>query len=651
MLNSADVKSVAVHPGIGIARVGNAKGADDYFFGPEVPGTGPGAGSGEFRNQEGALKRQAARFRVYATLNNGDIVEVTADDAEIEWRVQLANLKAGWYRFTTAMDLPRNLAVSSTRRNPSIGVDDVDSGFLARMKLDITPSPQKITGRSQTGPAFNDGSFTTADPPSAVPVYLGELRTDEKGRLIVLGGRGAAGSVPAGVSTTTFANNDGWHDDTSDGPVRATVRIGGRAFEADPGYVVVTPPNFGPGLFGVLTMDDVAREAFYAQGFLKPPSRPSFTRDIWPIFDRLTGNQWVNHGAFMLHGRGAPLDARDASVVARLADASAAAEPYRQAIFKLFRSPEAYVYAPSALPPFYGDGVDYAFGPYDATGDLSLTPTLYRLMKQWADSDFDSDWKGFPVPPDFDDIPPAQQPRALDSASLYDVLGGPFHPGIELTWIMRQPRIWRDAYRLNIDAEGTRTRQDYGPELTPEVCLGEDGPLSATGAGALTRWMGVPWQTDGGSCASGGDYTPTYYLSVPSFWASRVPNDVLPEAAYERMKDTGVSNVQRTKHFDSRSYWYRLLRPYAGYQRAVAMITQWPNLGVVEPVPGPQGYDGVFHVEISPLDPPGVDPTFALVAAVEDLPDAAAPPTALRKASPATKTFKPPRIHYRRGDV
>ncbi len=64
-------------------------------------------------------------------------------------------------------------------------------------------------------------------------MYLGELKTDEAGRLIVLGGHGKTGSVP-GAKITTFANNDGWHDDTADGPVTATVSIAGRAIPVDP---------------------------------------------------------------------------------------------------------------------------------------------------------------------------------------------------------------------------------------------------------------------------------------------------------------------------------------------------------------------------------------------------------------------------------
>jgi hypothetical protein len=657
MLNPSQVKSVAIHPGIGIARVGNATGEDDYFFGPEVPGAGPDAPGG-FRDACGHLKRQAARFRIYATLQDDKVVEITAEDARIEWRVELANLKAGWYRFTTAMDLPRNLAVSCTRRNPYIGLTDVSDGFLKRAQLDIVPHPKKIEGVKRSGKdfVFGDGKFFDQE------VYLGELRTDEAGRLIVLGGRGATGANPPDKTASTFANNDGWHDDISDGPVRATVTIGGQSFEAEPGYVVVTPPNYGPGLFGVLTMDDVAHEAFYAARFLDPPARPSFTKDIWPIFDRLSGNQWVNHGIFMLHGIGSPLDARNLDVVQHLADASAGAQPFRDAVFKLFRDPDAIKNpGPLTLPPFYGDGIDYIdanFTPLDTSADLTLTPTLQGLLRQWSEGDFDSDWTGFPVLPAFDDLPPAEQRGALDRANLYDLLGGPFHPGIELTWIMRRPSLWQAPYRLKIVPEGTRTRQNFGSELTPEICLSETGPLSEVGAGALTRWLGVPWQTDAGSCASGGEYTPQYYLSSPSFWGARVPNQVLPQAALERLKDSTLDPAQRARHFDSRKPWYRLLDKRGGKNSAQAMIGQWPLLGIVQPFDAPEGMDveGPLHVEVAPKDKPVDDPTLALMTSVEHLRGQQRARAQGLEASPAppppsSRTFKPPRIHYGRGDV
>jgi hypothetical protein len=428
------------------------------------------------------------------------------------------------------------------------------------------------------------------------------------------------------------------------------VTIGEKVFEADPGYVVVTPPNYGPGLFGVLTMDDVAREAFYAAGFDVPPVRPSFTRNIWPIFDRLTGNQCVNQGIYMLHGRGSPLDARDPEVVRRLCDTSGSARPFRQAVFMLFRDPAAMQPNIGTLPPFYGDGVDYGFDPlpFDTSADLALTPTLYRMLRQWSEGDFDADWIGFPTIPKFEELRPAEQREALDRSSLYELLGGPFHPGIELTWIMRRPSLWRAAYRLKLSPEGVRARQDFGAELTPEICLGPEGPLTETGPGALTRWLGVPWQTDEASCASGGEYTPTYYLSVPSFWGARVPNDVLPQAAYERVIDPALSPTQRSKHFDGRKDWYRLIKKHPGQTRPQAMITEWWRLGVVEPIapPAQAGLGNLLHVEIpTEDDDPKNDPTFALVAEVEQLPTAAMPREQAAQLRERRKPlYMPPRI-------
>ena len=53
---------------------------------------------------------------------------------------------------------------------------------------------------------------------------LGEMMTDDAGRLLVLGGHGRSGSRddrPGRAAYRDYANNDGWYDDTSDGPVMA----------------------------------------------------------------------------------------------------------------------------------------------------------------------------------------------------------------------------------------------------------------------------------------------------------------------------------------------------------------------------------------------------------------------------------------------
>ena len=97
---------------------------DAYVIGPEVIGGPPTLPDGsparlvaDFRTESGEIKRQAARFRVYAHLKDGSVVEVTAASAQIEWRVAIANLKAGWYEFNQAMDLPRGLAREARQRN------------------------------------------------------------------------------------------------------------------------------------------------------------------------------------------------------------------------------------------------------------------------------------------------------------------------------------------------------------------------------------------------------------------------------------------------------------------------------------------------------------------------------------------------------
>lgn len=60
-----DIVRAAIHPAIGVARVGDSP--EEFFIGPEVPDPPP-VMLGESRDPAGALKRQAARFRVSATI-------------------------------------------------------------------------------------------------------------------------------------------------------------------------------------------------------------------------------------------------------------------------------------------------------------------------------------------------------------------------------------------------------------------------------------------------------------------------------------------------------------------------------------------------------------------------------------------------------
>ena len=326
----------AIHPAVGIGRVGNSE--SSFFFGPEVPGALPHAPDG-VKDAAGAVARQAARFRVYGLDAAGlPVRELTASEADIAWHVNVANSKAAWYEFDTAFDIPG--AAPADLRNA--GVSD-------RSRLVVAPGERSVRGAA-AGPVALDGSFQGED------VHLGELMTDEDGRLVVLPGRGR-GYTDGSASLTTFAGNDGWADDVCDGVVRATVRIGGRTIPTEPAWVLTTPPNYGPAMAtGFITLYDAVRSALVDAGMLDP-GPVSLREDILPLFARLDDTQWVNEGYFRENGFGSGGEWLSERTLERLADPSPAAAEYRRSVLARFRDPAFLVSQQGAIPDMYGDGV------------------------------------------------------------------------------------------------------------------------------------------------------------------------------------------------------------------------------------------------------------------------------------------------------
>lgn len=657
-ISGSTIASLTIYPPLGVARVGNADGNGEYVIASEVVGGWPTLPSGDaakyesdFRTADGKIKRQAVRFRIYATSTDGRSFEITARDGiRIKWKVAVANLKAGWYEFNQALDLPRGIAKAAQQRNAKIPVP----GRSAR--LDIVPTPKTIEGLNKSGPEFklDDGTFW-----ASTQVYLGELQTDDAGRLIFLGGRGASAPFRAGLMPMTFANNNGWHDDVCDGPIRATVIFAdGSSKEAEPAYVAVTPPNFAPGTFGLVTMDDTVREVFRNQGWVAAPSSTSFTKDIWPIFDRMSGLQWVNHGLFVMHGFGSPLDARNAQVIAKMRDPTAAKASWRSRVFKLFRDPAATgPFNEPGLPQIFGDayGENPKGTPPDALNYLSVTRTQFEHLDRWAAGNFKDDWAGIPTLEEFGKLPPVDQIEHLNRASLHECLGGPFHPGIELTWTMRIPHIWKGAYRLKVLPTDNPAKQDFGPELSPQVCCGPGGPFDGVAAGALTRFLGVPWQTDGASCNSDADYSPSTFLSMPTFWGARVPDQVMSFENYSNAAAIGKkgSEDQFAKYVMARSDWLRDIRGFDYYARIAHMVEEWWELGMVlavknaspdfpEDLRVEQGRNRAF---------PGSDPKPELVALVEDLRNDQPSQSAKTAAGLVSQAPKAPKRRYRQGEI
>jgi hypothetical protein len=606
---TAEIVSAAVYPPIGIARVGDSE--SDYFLGPETiaPVERP---PGFYKDAKGALKRQGARFRVYGLDGDGNVVaELNASNAQITWTVHVANRKAAWFEFDVALDIPQAKPVPL--RNANFTGD-------TRNQLVIDPGPKSISGVNQSGAQYrlDGGTFL------GVPVGLGELRTDDAGRLIFLGGHGISGTPFADNPPTTFANNDGWYDDVSDGPVDARVVFKGRELPVEGAWVACCPPNYAPDLISVQTMYDVIVHALTGY-YLTPTQRPSFTADVYPLLLQLSMTQWVNQGFYVAYGHAQPYDFSDDELIRKLATVTPPAEgvpadvyrEYRRQIFNYFRAPDGTEIEPQLWPWMYGDNM--AVPATTANGYFTLTKTLYGYLEQWRDGDFEQDWDEGAEPAALDDLEPGQQAELLTRAALWYCLGGPFHPGCELTWPMRLVGMYAGPFRIRRRAE-ENPEPDYGDTLSPHAfqdAFTTPPGVLWNGPGDLTRWMACPWQTDTASCRAG--YEKPYDPLIPTFWPTHVPNTVLTEEDYEVAVDTSKPQETRIEAFNRRASWLRILG--SNYLEAITnMVEQYSELGIVERRPGASDVPELpseMYVESTPGAPGAHDPE-ALSAAEQE---------------------------------
>ena len=592
----ARITHVRIHPGIGVTRVGNsrASGQDGYYVGPEVmhPKKMPFGGS---RDPGGALKRQAARFRTYGYDANGDVVaEIQqTENSQIEWSVHVANKKPQWYEFNAAMDLPATKNISVPLRNP-------DVTGAGRDALCIDGGETRIMGLN-----MQDSSFSMTGQFQGTSVYLGELRTDSVGRLLVFPGYGVSAS-PSDMPVfdpshpTSFNNAAGWYDDICDGPVHAKVRIGDRDFTADGAWVTSAPPNYAPDLTSWRTMDDLMRTVFISAGMMDLPKRISFQTHIQPILERLSDLQWVNKGISAMFGADGPMNFHDKDLMKKLSfspESSLYPDPYaelRRNIYNNFRATSGTGKELMAWPWEYGDTYGYSDASLsdeiDALNYLRLPQYYEFVMTQWLRGDFVDDYDPNETRPEsLSDLALNQQPEMLDRANMHFCLADAFHPGCELTWPMRHGSMYRAPYRIRERASG-KNEPSYGKNLTQEDVLRMDGPLYDQGPGDLTRWMAIPWQGDTAYCRSG--YAMEYDPYVPTYWPARVPNQVLTEIDYQTLSDKSRPMDERIAAFHNRPAWLRQLPSQNPAPEQMAyMIQHFGELGVVEARPRPADLD------------------------------------------------------------
>jgi hypothetical protein len=542
-----EIVSAKIFPGIGFARVGNCP--DQFLLGPEVPGR-PVDAEGRFKDRQGRIKRQAARFRVYGFAADGTVLrELTAAEAEITWTVHLANQKAAWAEFAGS-------EAEAQANAGGIPLPLRNAGVVDRASLVIDPGPRSIGGAGRSGPRFDTGRFRGVD------VDLGELRTDDAGRLLVLGGAGRAESVD-GSPVTNYANNDNWFDDTSDGPVTATVRLAGREIPVTGSWVVVGPPDYAPAVGSLVTLHDIQTAVARAAGWLPEPDDVSFTADVFPVLARAVGLRWVNDLARRGHGPGAAGDLLAPRLLARLSSAATTDRSARQRVFARLRNPE--LTGPDAVEQANLDFMPQLSGDQGFTTDgepstwFALLPHQYAAMRRWAAGDFLADWAGVPtVPGSIAQLAIAEQPAALDRAAGESCVGGPFFPGIEMSYTSRDAAWYAEPYRLRAD-------------LAP---------------GDVTKRMAVPWQAD-------------FYECRTRWWPAQRPDEVITQAEYEgvlaAMAVDDDPAAPRPAPRDLRlntEPWDRGLGqdpdagPAAGDND---MVTAWSELGILRPRPLPDG--------------------------------------------------------------
>lgn len=498
-----------IHPAIGIARVGNAA-RNSFFLGPELVGFLPsgappvGTRVPDFKDS-GKLKPQAARFRIWEYVEKKGKYEPSReihldekDCVSLVWKVHLANRKASFFKFS-------NLA-GEERPHPS--GNKRNAAVVDRRKLEIDPLSRSITGKSAGTVEFRKGTSSNAarelwpDPaPSPAIEYLGELRTDPAGRLIVLGGVGQASGIPGAALGADPFNNDGWFDDVSDGPVTATLTLlvgkKPKVVPVEGAWVLCGPPDFAPSLLNMVTLYDVlydlaARELpipgnealydtslksltsisaeFKAAGTSKLSTyKPSFDSEIFPIIRRAQDQIFVFEALKNAHVL--------LTIYAQLGDPSGAAQGIRQAVFSRLHPPGlAGTGGRQDMPLLNGDEYNNAGHKRHV---LNVTETQYALLEQWSKGNFLPPAGGLPPAPP----PVIVSPDALDRAALENCSGGAFCPGIEVGWQIRHKKMFATPFRIDHKA----TSQYLGD-------------TSVIRAGHFSRQMALPWQTDFLAC-------------------------------------------------------------------------------------------------------------------------------------------------------
>jgi hypothetical protein len=452
-------KSYKIFPSIGVARVGNSE--SEYYIAADTPQQNF-VPAGGYRDPQRKIKRMGQTFRIYEFEDGTPVREITAAEARIVWEVHVANSKA-----------------AKPELNPGI----------PRERLIASSGNQFITGSGQH--VALKGTISPLNQP--IEIKLGDLHTTDAGRLVVLGGHGKAaswnGTPPGGIQ------NSGWYDDTSDGPVRATLQLhdSPEAVTAESAWVIAGVADFAHAVPAIVTLYDLARDRSVPPFQIQPSAPVLFTQEIFPVLHRAVFMQWVSSSAKFGHASASRGDFLSPAQFPLMHDRNApGGRDARTRVFNRLRNPQG---GGGNMPPL--------------SGNLTVTAMQYSAFSRWAQGDFLDDWNSAwdpynPPQPKLDELPIHARPDALNQAALGSGVGGSFFPGIEAGSRMADSATYEQPFRIS----------------------------HLVAAGGLTQSLGVPWQAD-------------FKFCVESWWPSARPGvvDVPTGGSVEpRAWDRGVQD-------------------------------------------------------------------------------------------------------------
>jgi hypothetical protein len=597
-----------IHPAIGAARVGNSA---EYYLAPEKPGgqpldcntgkpiyTGPGVPPQNiYHDASGALKKQGARFKVFAYDNSNPADPGTRVQAgtskvngktvtAIEWTVYLANKKASWFKFEqltgsgTEGDLGYNqnnannpgnknpnLPFNALRSNVALGIssDPNTINDPKRRQLILDPGPRTVSGPKAPAQEFKIASKGLQ--PFNVTT-LGRILTDAECNLIVLAGDGCSGTTDLPPKIDRYANNSGWFDDVSDGPVTGVLVLedGSKVPIGTPSWVLCGPPKYAPEITNLVTLYDTMYDVFVQHFGLDPglfnngfqaSYKPSQASEIVPLLSRPNLYQYVAATGFGI----GPHAALPTQTSQQFAGSLPAIRPAGQTNT-----------GPSSMPLLAGDNP--SISDFQVSNFLTLTATQFFVLSQYAQGIFSQSVA--PTPGDG---------VALDRANLENCVGGAFCPGIEMTWISRNTTIYlplpanpamSDAFRIkhkNLSGGLTLTNgdnNDYSAGLEP---------------GDIIKYMAQPWQADFNECSAqpipDGPAPPPPPPPSYWWWPAQRPFSVFP--AHDQSQQV---------------FWTRTSQNPTGYEfeNDLQMVTNWKDVGFILNI-GPGGSPNFVEIE------------------------------------------------------